>query len=274
MTAAGLDYVSGGRFTLGNRRLWPAGHRGVPRREVRRSARPHPGDHRDLPAGLAARQGGAQREALRRFRCPPDQGTGLGKPLKLINHPVRAHIPIQVAALGPKNVALAAELAEVWEPIFFHVGKAHDVWGASLDEGAALRSPDLPPLGIAVPISVAIGAGAESFRDQTRNELALYIGGMGAKDQNFYAQLATRYGYGEAASEIQDLYLAGSKAEAAARVPDDLVEGVSLIGTEAEVSAKLLQLKQFGVTKLEVKFLEPGQDKQLETLTRLKELLP
>lgn len=273
MTAAGLDYVSNGKFTLGIGASGPQvieGFHGV---------------RYDAPLGRTREIVEICRQVWRREKLehhgkyyeiplPADQGTGLGKPLKLINHPLRAQIPIQIAALGPKNVALAAELAEVWEPIFFHVGKARDVWGVSLSEGAALRSADLAPLGVAVPISVAIGPGADEFRDQTRNELALYIGGMGAKNQNFYAQLATRYGYGEAASEIQDLYLAGSKAEAAARVPDDLIEGVSLIGTEAEVSAKLMLLKAFGVTKLEVKFLEPGQDKQLKTLTNLKELLP
>ena len=273
MTAAGLDYVSGGRFTLGIGASGPQvieGFHGV---------------RYDAPLGRTREIIEICRQVWRREKLehhgryyeiplPAEAGTGLGKPLKLINHPVRAQIPIQVAALGPKNVALAAEVAEVWEPIFFHVGKAREVWGASLDEGAALRSADLPPLGIAVPISVAIGSGAGAFRDATRNELALYIGGMGARDQNFYAQLATRYGYAEAAAEIQDLYLAGSKAEAAARVPEDLIEGVSLIGTESEVAAKLRQFKDFGVTKLEVKLLEPGQDRQLQTLTKLKELLP
>ena len=273
MTAAGLDYVSGGRFTLGIGASGPQvieGFHGV---------------RYDAPLGRTREIIEICRQVWRRDRLehhgkyyeiplPADQGTGLGKPLKLINHPVRVDIPIQLAALGPKNVALAAELAEVWEPIFFHVSKARDVWGASLDEGAALRSPGLPPMGIAVPISVAIGSGADEFREATRNELALYIGGMGAKDQNFYAQLATRYGYGEAASEIQDLYLAGAKAEAAAKVPDELIDGVSLIGSETEVSAKLGLLEAFGVTKLDVKLLEPGREKQLQTLKILKELLP
>ena len=106
-----------------------------------RAAGPYPGDHRDLPPGVAARAAGATRASTTRIPLPADQGTGLGKPLKLINHPVRERIPIVVAAIGPKNVELAAELAEGWEPIFYIPEKAADVWGAVAGRGQGQARP-------------------------------------------------------------------------------------------------------------------------------------
>src|SRR5260370_1428639 len=156
MTAAGLDYVSGGRFTLGLGASGPQvieGFHGVPydaplgrTREIidicravwRRDRVEYQGKHYTLP-------------------LPPEQGTGLGKPLKLINHPVRTHIPIFIAAIGPKNVELAAEKAEGWQPFFFHPGRAGDVWGASLAAGKAKRDPELGELDVVVQAPLAIG---------------------------------------------------------------------------------------------------------------------
>ena len=149
MTAAGLDFVSGGRFTLGLGTSGPQvieGWHGVPY---------------DAPVGRTRELIEICRMVWRRERLdyhgrhytlplPAGQGTGLGKPLKLINHPVRERIPIVVAALGPKNVAMAAELAEGWEPIFYLPEKAHDVWGTALAEGTAKRAEDLPPLDVVV----------------------------------------------------------------------------------------------------------------------------
>jgi len=126
---------------------------------------------------------------------PPDQGTGLGKPLKLINHPVRDRIPISVAALGPANVKLVAELAESWQPLFFHPGHYRAAWGEALDAGFAKRDPALGPLDIALQVSFAVGDPDPAHLAKVRDQLALYIGGMGARDKNFYNQLAQRYGY-------------------------------------------------------------------------------
>ena len=138
MTAASLDSLSGGRFILGLGRLRPAGHRGLPRRALRPPARPHPRDHRRLPPGVEARalvhDGTSYKIPL-----PEGQGTGLGKPLKLINHPLRADIPIYVASLGPKNVEMTAEVADGWMPLFYLPEKAKDVWGADLAAGEAKR---------------------------------------------------------------------------------------------------------------------------------------
>ncbi|MFL6060596.1 MAG: LLM class F420-dependent oxidoreductase, partial [Marmoricola sp.] len=229
MTAAGLDYVSGGRFTLGIGASGPQvveGFHGLPY---------------DAPLGRTRETIEICRQVWRReplvhsgksytIPLPADQGTGLGKPLKLINHPVRPRIPISVAALGPANVALVAELAESWQPLFFHAGHYREAWGEALDKGFAKRDPELGPLDVMLQVSFAVGEPDPAVLAGICNQLALYIGGMGAADKNFYNQLAQRYGYVEEAAEIQRLYLSGQKAEAAAVVPEDLVRAVSLVG--------------------------------------------
>src|ERR1039458_9395889 len=196
MTAAGLDYVSGGRFVLGIGASGPQvieGWHGVPY---------------DSPVGRTREVIEICRKVWRRERLeyagqhyptprPPDQGTGLGKPLKLINHPVRERIPIVVAALGPKNVELAAELAEGWEPIFYFPEKAAEAWSGPLASGRAKRDPSLGPLDVEDRLPLAIGEDTGGLLDFGRPIFALYIGGMGAKGRNFYNDLAVRFGRSE-----------------------------------------------------------------------------
>ncbi len=148
---------------------------------------------------------------------------------------MRPRIPIWVAALGEKNVAMTAEVADGWLPIFFVPDKAKEVFGPSLAAGTAKRDPSLDTLQIAAGGIFAIGEESEvaGMRDLGRAAAALYIGGMGAKGKNFYNALAVRYGYEKEAAEIQDLYLSGKKAEAAALVPSDLLEATSLCGPES-----------------------------------------
>src|SRR5712691_10308565 len=229
MTAAGLDYVSNGRFNLGIGVSGPQvieGWHGVPY---------------DAPIGRTRETIEICRAVWRRERLvhdgrnyqiplPAGQGTGLGKALKLINHPVRDRIPIILAAVGPKNTAMAAELAEGWEPIFYFPEKAASVWSAPLAAGAALRDPSLGPLDVIAQAGLAIGEDVTGYRELGRPMLALYIGGMGAKGRNFYYDLAVRFGYEREAAAIQDAYLAGRKDEAAALVPASLLAGTSLIG--------------------------------------------
>ncbi|SDN41893.1 LLM class F420-dependent oxidoreductase [Actinacidiphila guanduensis] len=249
MTAAGLDYVSGGRFTLGLGVSGPQvieGFHGVPydaplarTREVveicravwRRETLAYEGRHYRLPLG-------------------PGEGTGLGKPLKLLNRPVRERIPVMIAAIGPRNTALAAEIAEVWEPAFFHPERAEEVFGAALAQGLARRAPELGALRVHVDAPAAIGEDVADALDQARLRLAHYIGGMGARGRNFYFDLACRYGHTEQAERIQDLYLDGRRREAAAAVPEALVRGVSLIGTCAEVADRVAAFAAAGVTTL------------------------
>ena len=120
---------------------------------------------------------------------PADQGLGLGKPLKLLNKPERADVPLWVAALGDKNVTMTAEIADGWLPFLFHPGKAKDVWGEQIAKGLAKRSPDLAPLAINAGGMLAIGDDVKGMLDFMRPMYALYVGGMGARGKNFYNDL-------------------------------------------------------------------------------------
>jgi len=251
MTAAGIDYVSNGRFTLGIGASGPQvieGWHGVPY---------------DAPVGRARETIEICRAVWRRevlqydgkhyqIPLPEGQGTGFGKALKLINHPVRERIPIILAALGPKNVELAAELAEGWEPIFYYPEKAAEVWGASLQAGKAKRDPLLPPLDVFAQTALAIGEDVKGLIDLLRPVQALYIGGMGARGKNFYNNLAVRYGYDKEAAAIQDAYLDGRKREAESLIPQELLEHVSLIGPKSFVAERVAAMKASGVTTLNV----------------------
>jgi F420-dependent oxidoreductase-like protein len=271
MTAAGLDYVSDGRFTLGLGASGPQvieGFHGVPydapiartrevieicRRVWRRETVQHQGKYYTIP-------------------LPAERGTGLGKPLKLINQPVRERIPILVAALGPKNVELAAEIAEGWQPIFYLPEKARDVWGQALDAGQARRDPTLGPLDVYAGPVLAIGENVEPMRELVKPHLALYIGGMGAKGKNFYHTLATRYGYGPQADRIQELYLSGDKAGAAKVVPDELVRDVNLIGTPGFVKERVTAFREAGVTTLNVAPIAETSAERVKLIETLREL--
>ena len=272
MTAAGLDFVSDGRFTLGLGASGPQvieGWHGVPydaplqrTREVveicrqvwRRERLIHEGPKYSVP-------------------LPAEQGTGLGKPLKLINTPVRDRIPVMLAALGPKNVELAAEIAEAWEPIFFMPERAGSVWGDSLAAGRAKRDPALGALQVVVGVPVAIGDDVEPMLDLVRPQLALYIGGMGARGRNFYNDLARRYGYEDEARTIQDLYLDGKKDEAAAVVPEELVRAVSLVGPESHVAERVAAFREAGVTTLVLQPLDDSPESRLRTVETMKRLV-
>jgi F420-dependent oxidoreductase-like protein len=272
MTAAGLDYVSGGRFTLGLGASGPQvieGFHGVRydapiarTREVieicravwRREKLHYHGDHYQIP-------------------LPAEQGTGLGKALKLINKPVRERIPILIAALGPKNVELAAELAEGWQPIFFLPEKAQDVWGKALSAGQEKRDPALGDLQVFAGPTLAIGENVEPLREIVKPHLALYIGGMGAKGKNFYHTLATSYGYGAQADRIQELYLAGDKEAAAKAVPDELVRDVSLIGTPGFVKERVAAFREAGVTTLNVVPVAATANERVKLIETLRGLV-
>jgi F420-dependent oxidoreductase-like protein len=269
MTAAGLDFVSGGRFTLGLGASGPQvieGWHGVPY---------------DAPVGRTRELIEICRMVWRRERLdyhgkhytlPLDGGTGLGKPLKLINHPVRERIPIVVAALGPKNVALAAELAEGWQPIFYFPEKADLAWNAPLAEGTAKRDPQLPPLDVIAEVPVAIGDDVAHLRDVTRPFFALYIGGMGARGRNFYYDLACRFGYEDEAERIQDAYLSGRKDEAAALVPAELAEKTSLIGPHGYVKERMAAFREAGVTTLNLTSLSQTHARRVSDIETIRAL--
>ncbi|WP_283133611.1 LLM class F420-dependent oxidoreductase [Rhizohabitans arisaemae] len=272
MTAAGLDYVSDGRFVLGIGASGPQvveGFHGVPydaplarTREVveicrkvwRRERLVHDGKHYRIP-------------------LPEGQGTGLGKPLKIINRPVRERIPIVIAAIGPKNVELTAEIAEGWAPIFYVPEKAGQVWGSALTVGRDKRDPELGGLDVIVQATLAIGDDVSGLLEFGRPMAALYIGGMGAKGRNFYNDLARRYGYEREAELIQEAYLDGRKDEAAALVPYELLEKMSLIGSEGFVRDRLAAMRESGVTTVNVTPVAGTHAERVRLIERIRELV-
>jgi F420-dependent oxidoreductase-like protein len=272
MTAAGLDSVSGGRFELGIGTSGPQvieGFHGVPftaplgrtretveicRAVWRRELVEHSGRYYTIP-------------------LPADQGTGLGKPLKLINRPVRSTIPITIAALTPKSVTQAAEIADGWLPIFYFPERAARAWGDALAEGAAKRDPSLGRLDVVAQAPLFIGDHTDPAMNEYRQRLALYIGGMGAREANFYNDLATRYGYGDEAGRIQDLYLTGKKDAAAAEVPDDLARSTALIGTETDVRERLTALVDSGATTILVQPIGSSRAERIAQVEALRGLL-
>jgi F420-dependent oxidoreductase-like protein len=270
MTAAGLDFVSGGRFTLGLGTSGPQvieGWHGVPY---------------DAPVGRTRELIDICRMVWRRDRLdyhgkhytlPLEGGTGLGKPLKLINHPVRMRIPIVIAALGPKNVELAAEIAEGWQPIFYLPEKAGLAWDEPLQAGLAKRAADLGPLDVIAAAPLAIGDDVTALRELARPGFALYIGGMGARGRNFYYDLACRFGYEREAKQIQDNYLEGRKDEAAALVPAELVEKTALIGPYGYVAERLAAFREAGVTTLNVTPLAPTHEARVKDIESIRALI-
>jgi F420-dependent oxidoreductase-like protein len=266
-TVATLDMLSGGRALLGLGTSGPQVAEGwhgqawgkpltrtreyveIVRSVLRREAPvEHHGEHYDIPySGPGA--------------------TGLGKPLKLILRPVRAEVPVYLAAIGPRNVALAAEIADGWLPIFFSPERFGEVHEPALEEGFAVRGgrPDDWDLAPLVPVILADDDAAA--RDFLRPMLALYVGGMGARGQNFYARLAGRYGFEAEAVAIQEAFLEGRKADAAALVPDALVDEIALVGDRARIADRLDAWRACGATTLVL------QTRQPEALQALAELV-
>jgi F420-dependent oxidoreductase-like protein len=247
MTAATLDLLSGGRFLLGLGTSGPQvveGWHGQPwgkpllktreyveivRTALRRELVEHHGEHYDIPFG---------------------NGTGLGKPLKLMARPLRADIPIYLAVMGPKAVAQAFEIADGWLPIFWSPEKAPAAFGHIIS--TAREGFD-----IAATAPVILTDDLESGREFLRPYYALYIGGMGARGKNFYNDLATRYGYGAAAKRVQDLYLDGNKRDAAAAIPDSFIDEVALVGPKERLAERLEAWRESGATTLLASTLQP-----------------
>lgn len=271
MTAAGLDSVSEGRFILGLGASGPQvveGFHGVPydapvgrTREIidichkvwRREVLIHDGRYYQIPT-------------------PMGRGTGVGKALKLINKPVRDDIPVALAAIGPKNVALTAEIADIWLPFFFHPERASTLWADALATGASRRDSTRAPLQIYANPVLAIGEHTDALYPLIKAQLALYIGGMGAKSKNFYYNIAAGYGYQAEADRIQGLYLSGQRQEAAHAVPDELVRDISLVGPAGFVKERIDAFREAGVTGLTVTPLAFTPRERLTMIEKLREL--
>jgi F420-dependent oxidoreductase-like protein len=250
MTAVTIDLLTGGRFLLGLGVSGPQvveGWHGIAYGKPLRRTR----EYVEIVRRAIRRKGPLEYHG-EYYDIPLRGGTGLGKPLKLIVHPLRPHIPIYLAAIGPKNIALAAEIADGWLPIFFSPYRSR-VFREWLNEGFARRQAQLnspADFDIAPTVSIVMGDDVDACRMQVKPQLALYIGGMGARGRNFYNDLARRYGYEEAAERIQELYLSGRKSEAVAAVPDELVDEVALCGPRQRIADRLAAWKEAGVSTL------------------------
>jgi F420-dependent oxidoreductase-like protein len=271
MTAAGLDMVSGGRFVLGIGTSGPQvieGFHGVAFDEPVQRTR----ELIEICRAVWRREEVSYDGQVYTLPLPAERGSGLGKALKMIDTPVRSRIPIQVASIGPRNVELTAELAEGWQPIFFHPDRAADVFGPALAAGKARRLPELGPFDVMTSVPVAIGADVDAHLEQARQRLAFYIGGMGARGRNFYNDLARRYGYVDEAARIQEHFLSGDRAAAVAAVPDELVRSTSLIGTPEHVRDRLAAYAAAGVTTVVAQAMDDTREGRLAALAQLREL--
>ena len=234
MATITLDHLSGGRFILGLGASGPQvveGWYGEPYEKPLARTR----EYVEIIRRILAREGPVAYEG-EHYTLPYPGGTGFGKPLKSIVHPLRADVPIWIASEGPKNVALTAEIADGWLAIFY-APTADGFYRAALEEGwarpGARHAPD--DFEIAATVPIIVHDDVEVAADFYRPSLALYIGGMGARDMNFHNEVFARMGYEGAAKQIQDLYLDGKKEEAAAAVPRRLVEDVALIGPPEKI---------------------------------------
>ena len=266
MTAATIDNLSGGRMLLGLGTSGPQvseGWHGVRfARQLQRT--------RDYVAvvrmALAHQKVEYHGETL---ELPmPD---GQGKALKLTIRPVQQTIPIYLAALGPKNVALAGEIADGWMPVLFspeHTAALH----LPLEEGAARAGRTLDGFRICPTVNVLISDDLEGARDAMRPMLALYIGGMGSRQQNFYNRLVATYGFEREAAEIQDLYLAGRRSEAMAALPAELIDAVSIVGPRQRAKEKIRAFRDAGVDTLIVAGMAVENEERIKQLHLVAEL--
>jgi F420-dependent oxidoreductase-like protein len=264
MAALTLDHLSGGRFVLGIGASGPQVVEGwygqsYPRPLARTR------EYVEIVRKVLARERVQYDGEF--FQLPYQGGTGLGKPLKSTVHPLRTDIPIYLAAEGPKNVALAAEIADGWLPMFFSP-RSNDFYRTALRDGFGKPGTrrDWDTFEIPAFLPVVVHDDVEQAADQVRPMLALYIGGMGAKGTNFHFDVFVRLGHEAACQKIQELYLDGHKAEAVAAVPTAMVEDIALVGPLAKIRDDLAAWKESVVTSLLV-------NTDVKTLRALAELV-
>jgi F420-dependent oxidoreductase-like protein len=267
MTAVTLNELSGGRFLLGLGLSGPQvveGWHGVPYGKPLGKTR----EYVSIVRSAIARKERLVHNGVH-YQIPytGSDATGLGKPLKLMTYP-KYPVPIYLAAIGPKNVTLTAEIADGWLPIFYSPDRAGDIYGPLLATGFSRSGEDEKSerFDTVASLQAIVTDDLETARNMVRPMLALYIGGMGAKGKNFYNDLACRYGYEEAATKVQDLYLSGKKMEAVRSVPDNLIDELALIGTKAMIRDRLEAWKESSVTTLA---LMPTDTHSLRTVAEL-----
>lgn len=249
MTAITLDQLSGGRFLLGLGLSGPQvveGWYGQPYSHPL----PRTREYVHILRQIFARQGRLHHDG-EHYQIPYKgaDSTGLGKPLKSMLHS-RPDMPIYLAAIGPKNVALAAEIADGWLPIFFSPERYDEVFRPHVEAGLGKAGKRIDSFDIAPTVHVVVSEDVEAALNRLKPMLALYIGGMGARGRNFYFDLVCRYGYEEAAHAIQELYLSGRQLDAMSAVPDELVDEVALCGPRERIQERLARWQTVPVQTL------------------------
>lgn len=252
MTASTLDIMSNGRFLLGLGVSGPQvveGWHGQPYRKPLGMTR----EYVAILRKMFARDEPVAVEGVH-YQLPymGEDASGLGKPLKLMHKPKNPDLPIYIAAIGPRNVQLTAEIADGWLPVFLSPQRMSEVYGSNLAAGFELSGEDnkAERFDIAPTLGALVTDDLESGRLSMKPFIALYIGGMGARNKNFYNDLARRYGYDQAAEQIQDLYLSGQKMEATMAVPDELVDELTLVGSRDRIADRLEVWRGAGVTTM------------------------
>ena len=265
MAGATIDKLSHGRFLFGFGPSGPQvseGWYGVPYSKPWGRTR----EYVEVVREIIAREGNLDHQG-EHYRLPlPD---GQGKPLKLNFHPERNYIPIFLGAIGRKSVEIAAEVADGWIPIFFSVDKFEEAWGEHIETGLQKGGRTRDDFEISPSVQVAIDGDTEAARNMVRMGLVLYFGGMGSRKTNFYVDLAHRFGFGEVADEVQELFQAGDKEGAFQALPDEVVDAVSLIGSEQEVAERLARFRENGIDRLIATPVHTDPAEQKHTIERL-----
>lgn len=265
MAGATIDKLSNGRFMFGFGPSGPQvseGWYGVPYAKPWGRTR----EYVEVVREIIAREGPVDHQG-EHYQLPlPD---GQGKPLKLNFRPERNYIPVFLGAIGRKSVEIAAEIADGWIPIFFSVDRFQDAWGEHIETGLEKGGRQRSDFEISPSVQVAIDGDTEAARNVVRMGLVLYFGGMGSRKTNFYVDLAHRFGFGEVADEVQELFQAGKKEEAFAALPDEVVDEVSLIGTEDEVAERIARFREFGIDRLIATPVHPDPAEMRHTVERL-----
>jgi F420-dependent oxidoreductase-like protein len=274
MAGITIDALSNGRFIFGFGPSGPQvseGWYGVPYEKPWGRTR----EYVEIVKQVVAREGRLEYQG-KHFALPLMEGegvTGQGKALKLNVHPIRNEIPIYLGAIGRKSVELAAELADGWIPIFFSVDKWQDAWGEHIEAGLAKGGRSRDDFQVSPSVQVAIDGDLDAARGLVKAGLLLYLGGMGSKKTNFYADLTRRFGFSEVADEVQTLYLDGKREEAYAAIPDELVDATAMIGTEDEVAERVKRFADAGVDRMIVSPMHGNFDENVRCLEKLSEMV-
>jgi len=274
MAGITIDALSGGRFIFGFGPSGPQvseGWYGIPYEKPWGRTR----EYVEIVKQIVAREGRLEYEG-KHYKLPLTEGpgvTGQGKALKLNIHPIRNEIPIFLGAIGQKSVELAAEIADGWIPIFFSVDKWQEAWGEHIEAGLAKGGRSREDFQVSPSVQVAIDGDLDAARGMVRAGLLLYIGGMGSKKTNFYADLTRRFGFAEVADEVQSLYLEGKREEAYAAIPDELVDATAMIGTEDEVAERVKRFADAGVDRMLVSPMHGNPEQNLSTLEKLADMV-